>query len=494
MMKEQGQNQGINAWARLRFLVIGGLLAAPPAPGKLQQSLRELAEREWPHPQRRGEKVRFNKSTIERWYYRARTAADPVAGLARQGRDDAGRTRTISAALAEAIAAQHREHPGWSFALHWENLRVLARTEPGLGVVPSYATVRRHMVARGLLRQARGIRRLKPPTKVEEAASRRLEQREVRRFECTHVLGLWHLDFHSARRAVILRDGRRQFPRALAILDDCSRLCCHLQWYLQETAEVLVHGLVQAFAKRGLPRALMTDNGPAMIAEEMRQGLARLGIVHELTLPYSPHQNGKQEVFWAQVEGRLMAMLEHVEPLTLEGLNQASCAWVEQEYQRTVHRELRETPLERFLQGPAVGRPCPELDLLQQAFCVQEARQQRRSDGTLSVNGVRFEVPWRFHHLSRVQVRYQSWNLSRVYLVDERTGTLLARLLPLDAAAHASGRRRRIESDGAPAPASPARREAAPLLRQYLEEYAASGLPPAYLPFAPASGEESSDD
>ncbi len=51
--------------------------------------------------------------------------------------------------------------------------------------------------------------------------------------------------------------------------------------------------------KRGLPRALMTDNGAAMLAEETRQGLSRLAIVHETTLPYSPYQNGKQEVFWA---------------------------------------------------------------------------------------------------------------------------------------------------------------------------------------------------
>ena len=55
----------------------------------------------------------------------------------------------------------------------------------------------------------------------------------------------------------------------LGILDDHSRLCCHLQWYLSETAEDLVHGLSQAIQKRGLPRALMTDNGSAMIAEEI---------------------------------------------------------------------------------------------------------------------------------------------------------------------------------------------------------------------------------
>jgi transposase InsO family protein len=40
--------------------------------------------------------------------------------------------------------------------------------------------------------------------------------------------------------------------------------------------------------KRGLPRAAMSDNGSAMTAIEISEGLARLGILHQTTLPYSP--------------------------------------------------------------------------------------------------------------------------------------------------------------------------------------------------------------
>ncbi|CCK82029.1 integrase, catalytic region [Desulfobacula toluolica Tol2] len=83
----------------------------------------------------------------------------------------------------------------------------------------------------------------------------------------------------------------------LFVLDDHSRLCCHIQWYLNETAEVLIHGLSQAFYKRGLPRSLMTDKGAAMIAHETCNGLIKLGINHETTLPYSSYQNGEQEAF-----------------------------------------------------------------------------------------------------------------------------------------------------------------------------------------------------
>ena len=54
----------------------------------------------------------------------------------------------------------------------------------------------------------------------------------------------------------------------------------------------------------------MSDNGSAMTSDEFTEGLERLGILHQPTLPHSPYQNDKQKVIWSQIEGRLMAMLE----------------------------------------------------------------------------------------------------------------------------------------------------------------------------------------
>jgi hypothetical protein len=64
---------------------------------------------------------------------------------------------------------------------------------------------------------------------------------------------------------------------------------------------------------------------------------------------------GKQENFWAQVAGRLLAMLEDVPDLTLGALNDATQAWVEHEYNRKVHSEIGEAPITRFLAGPDVS-------------------------------------------------------------------------------------------------------------------------------------------
>lgn len=177
-----------------------------------------------------------------------------------------------------------------------------------------------------------------------------------------------------------------------------------------------------------------------------------------------------------------MAMLENCSELTLELLNEATQAWVEMEYHQTVHSETGQTPHSRFLEGPSVGRECPSVEELRLAFCTETSRRQRRTDGTLTLSGVRFEIPGRFRHLERIRVRYATWDLAHVYLVDEREATVLARLYPLDKTRNADGRRRSLEAPVVEDSGIPKQTGMAPLLRKLMREYKASGLPPAYLP------------
>jgi transposase InsO family protein len=459
-------------WARLRFQIIGALLAGPPSDGQLRHLLEELAARPWQHPTT-GEVIRFSTKTIERWFYAARGAADPMAVLARKVPSHAGTHPSVSPALADAILRQYKEHPRWTVQLHYDNLRALAREDARLGPLPTYASVRRYMRRQGFFRARK--RRLRAEGEATFAP------RETRSFEVAHVHGLWHLDFHEGSRSVLTKAGEWHKPQLLGVLDDRSRLCCHLQWYLDETAESLVHGLSQAFQKRGLPRSLLTDNGAAMLAAETTEGLERLGIVHHTTLPYSPEQNGKQESFWGQVEGRLLAMLEGEPQLTLELLNVATQAWAEEEYHRREHSEIKETPLDRYHRGPSVGRECPSSDALRRAFRIEVTRTQRRSDGTVTVEGVRFEVPSAYRTLVLLRVRVARWDLSSVDLVDPRSGEHLATLVPLDRAKNAERARRVLTPAHAhDEPRAPV--GIAPHLRALMADYAATGLPPAFIP------------
>jgi putative transposase len=167
-------------WARLRFQIIGTLLAAPPDDGELRVRLGELAARGWTHPTT-GLAVRFSFKTIERWFYLARGTPDPLAILARRVPKHAGTHPRVSSALEDAIARLYREHPRWTVQLHYDNLRALSREDPGLAPLPSYSTVRRYMRQHSLFR----ARKKRP-----RDASETFEARERRSFEVAHVHGL----------------------------------------------------------------------------------------------------------------------------------------------------------------------------------------------------------------------------------------------------------------------------------------------------------------
>jgi len=478
--KHPSTDRSSERWAHFRFSVVGPLLAAPPERGELQGRLAELAVKKWRHPIS-GHWVRLGLSTIERWYYAARNESkNPVEILKRKIRADQGTHRSLSDGQRELLHGQYHEHPHWSYQLHRDNLVVLIEEQPELGKAPSYPSVLRYMKAHGLFKRSRRGPVHRPGAVQAEL---RFESREVRSYESAYVNALWHLDFHHGSLRVLLANGEWVYPLLLAILDDRSRLCCHAQWYLAQGAEELCHGLCQALEKRELPRALMHDNGSAMIAGETEQGLKRLSILQENTLPYSPYQNGKQETFWAQVEGRLLAMLEGEADLSLARLNETTLAWVEMEYNRTLHSQIARTPLQCYLKEKDVGRPCPSSEDLRLAFTTEVGRTQRRSDGTISLDAIRFEIPSRYGHLERLSVRYASWDRSRVHLCDPKTGVVLCRIYPLDKQKNAQGvRAPRAKPLVGPSSQSVKPSGMAPLLRKIMAQYAATGLPPAYLP------------
>ncbi|MDT8843638.1 hypothetical protein ParKJ_40245 [Paraburkholderia fungorum] len=171
-------------WARLRFAVVGPLLAAPPEPGQVRELITALAAKRWRHPVT-GDDVQFGRSTVERWFYRARKAAhDPVASL-RDRKRPSGAGASLSPQAVQAIRAQYREHPGWTCQLHFDNLKVTLG-EAGL---PSYTTLRRYLRAQGLYRE----RKPRHTSTGAMLARDRLEKLEVRSFEVEHVNALWRM-------------------------------------------------------------------------------------------------------------------------------------------------------------------------------------------------------------------------------------------------------------------------------------------------------------
>jgi putative transposase len=136
-----------------------------------------------------------------------------------------------------------------------------------------------------------------------------------------------------------------------------------------------------------------------------------------------------------------------------------------------------------------VSRASPTSEELRLAFCQEVLRIQRRSDGTITVEGIRYEVPARYRVLEQLQVRFSGWDLRQVYLVDPNSGRILCALHPLDRAANADGRRRVIEAPAEPEEiVKPA--GMAPLLEKLIKDYEKSGLGWGYLPKSDSDSEE----
>lgn len=465
-------------WARMRFAVIGPLLADPPAAGALRARWHELAAQTWTHPVH-GRPVRFSLGSIRRWYYACRDRLDPTTALCRASRRDRGHSRRLDASSIAALTRSYHTWPSWSYLLHYDNFLAGLNPEQRRSP-PSYATVRRCMRQQGLIPRHHPADRHATPA--AEATRERFAQREVRQYEHAQTHALWHIDAHHGSLA-LSHAGVMQRPALIAVLDDHSRLICHAQWYWHENAASAAHTLSQAIDKRGLPRMLLSDNGGPFVAAEISQGLHRLGIVPARTLCYAPNQNGKMEVFWGQVEGRLLAMLRHERDLDLYRLNTLTLAWIEHDYHRRIHAGIQTTPLMRYQDAPDVGRPAPDSTVLTQAFTRRASRRPRRSDCSLTVAGKRFDLPSRYRHLQTVMVRYASWDLDHVYLAHPETDAILDRLLPVDREAHASGLRRAFDPPavepaltGTTTPGLPS------LLQAALDASQASGLPPAFLP------------
>ena len=89
-------------------------------------------------------------SSLERWYYAARKAADPVATLKNRLRGRVRHFPSLSPAVIDTLTQQYREHPGWTAQLHFDNL--CAAFKGSDTTVASYPTVRRYLKAQGMSR------------------------------------------------------------------------------------------------------------------------------------------------------------------------------------------------------------------------------------------------------------------------------------------------------------------------------------------------------
>ena len=68
-------------------------------------------------------------------------------------------------------------------------------------------------------------------------------------------------------------------------------------------------------------------------------------------------------------------------------------------------------------------------------------RKQRLTDGTVSIEGVHFQIPMKFRHMERLTLAYARWDLSEASIVDPNTREIIVDIFPVDKTRNSSMKR-----------------------------------------------------
>jgi transposase InsO family protein len=332
----------------------------------------------------------YSPRTLEGWLYEYRAAG--FAALLRQSRRDKGQIRALPPEGVQAILKLRLSQPALSVTALVRQLLAQGVLEPGTFSMPSvYRVLRREGLDRPrLLAETNG------PAKA---------------FETELPNTLWMADIMDGPT---LRLGQRVLRTFLfATLDDCSRLVPHAEYYENEKLRCLLDCLQQAFACRGLPEKLYTDQGKIFTCSHLRLVCANLRIHLLHARPYAAWSKGKIERFFQTAQKDFEARLRLDPVHDLDGLNNRFWQWLESEYHRRAHSALGgQSPAQRFAQKAVSLRQLPADTDWQRLFLARATRRVRL-DATVSLEGNLWEVP--VHLRGRqIELHYDPFDWSRV--------------------------------------------------------------------------------
>ena len=379
--------------ALFRYTLILPLIRGEYPPGGKDKLRQQIASRHYdiPYSSRRS----VSTTTLARWEQLYQEHG--FDGLKPQPRRDKGQSRALSPQTLDRAEALKRQQP---FRSSRSIISILALDQtnpiPELHIAPR--TLRRQLALRGAT-----------------AAQLLTQQRPkpYRRFERTHFGDLWQGD---AMDGPYLPDPanpdhvRQTF--LFAFLDDHSRLVPHAHFYWNTQLPRMEDCFKRAILCYGRPLAVYVDQGKVYTSKRLDMICATLGIQRILGTPYYPEGRGKIERFFQFVQSDFLPELPHSSVTTLPQLNESLLAWIEVVYQRKLHTETGQAPLERLRQDPALStRPVDPLEL-RQAFLHRDQRKVTKT-ATFSFRRNRYRVP-AYLRGQTVELRYDPFDLTRI--------------------------------------------------------------------------------
>ncbi len=424
-------NDTRRAVALFRFGVLGPLVSARLEHGDRRAHFEAAAARDYVTPG--GRIVRISARTLEAWYYAYRR--EGLEGLAPRPRADCGRSRSMSAEVADLVERAKREKPRRSIRRIIRMLERSKRVGPG---ELSRSSVHRLLSGKGISER---------PTRAEDDLGQVVGARVERRsFIAEHVGDLWVGDALHVRRPVSFPGGHVGKAYMLSQIDSASRYVPHSYFAPHEEDSDQEHGLRQAILKCGVPRAYYVDRGPAYTADSLFAICAELGC-------RLLHAGRKDAEAKGVIERWHRTWREEVEDelpqgvVLLSDLSAAHYAWLSREYHLRVHDTTGAPPRERFLSEVGELRAAPPPDKLAAIFLHRKTRTVRK-DGTIRWEGGYLEVRPELSE-KKIELRFDPRDPTvrpKVF----RDGGFYCDTVPLDRVANAHRERRRITGEPPP--------------------------------------------
>jgi putative transposase len=336
----------------------------------------------------------YSASTLEGWYYQWRHQG--FAALHRQVRRDKGSRKALGPEQCEALIGARKKYPQLK-------IKVLVRqlVEQGVLVAGTFSLPSVYRLLADHQLDAHSMKHLPAPTGGPTKA-----------FECALANELWMTDlmFGPTLKAAT---GQVIQTRLFALLDDCSRLIAHAQYYDSEKLCWFLDCFRQGLARRGFPDKLYTDQGKIFTSYHLQIVCANLGVRLCHAKPYAAWSKGKMERWFRTLQMDFEARLLIDPARSLEELNARLWRWIEAEYHQRPHSALeRQSPAERFAQRALNLRTAdPHTDW--EALFLSRAERRVRLDATFSLEGQLWEAPVHLRG-QLIQVRFDPFEWRRV--------------------------------------------------------------------------------
>jgi putative transposase len=350
--------------AIFRFGVISDMVSRTHMDrGEQEKLLEEKCQRKWKiaHSNR----TRLGRSTLLGWIRAYRESGGRIESLYPKTRSDKGASRAIDEETGEILVRLRREMPRCPVTLLIAEMekRKLIAPDTVLSPVSVYRFLKKE-----------GLHRIGAPAPVDR-----------RKFEAESPNDLWQSDV--CHGPMVLSGDKSKKAYLLAFIDDMSRIIPHAAFYPSENLDTYLEALKCALLKRGLPRKLYVDNGPAFRSSLLEEICASLGIALVHSRPYKPQGRGKVERWFRTVRTRFLSTFKGN---SLEELNYELEKWIREDYHNQPHNGTGEPPMKRFADHMECVRPAPK-DL--EDYFRKRARRRVMNDRTISLNGKLYEAP-----------------------------------------------------------------------------------------------------